>query len=79
MKSLRFGVRSNGDRVAKQGRTESAFQKERARIRAANDEKTVRLRALRLAKEKTEREAAAQAEAEKAARPAKAPRRVRVP
>jgi len=51
---------SPGDnRAAKVDRTESAFQKERNRIRAANEEKTMRLRGLRLAKEATEREAAA--------------------
>ncbi len=53
------GVRTNGDRAAKVDRTESAFQKERDRIRTANNEKTVRLRALRMAKEAGEREAAA--------------------
>lgn len=47
----------------KSSRTDTEFQKERARIRAANDEKTTRLRALRLEKEATERQAAAEAAA----------------
>ena len=37
---------------------ENAFRKERDRIRVINDEKTTRLRNLRLAKEAAEREAA---------------------
>ncbi len=41
--------------------------------RKAEDEKSARLRVLRLAKEAADREAAAQAEAEKAAKPVKKP------
>jgi hypothetical protein len=40
-------------------RREAAFIEERNRIRSANDEKTARLRALRLAKEAVDKEAAA--------------------
>jgi len=54
-----FDARSTGGRAAKVERTTSAFEKERNRIRLANDEKTARLRGLRLAKEATDREAAA--------------------
>ncbi len=45
-------------------RTQSAFLKETTRLRAAKDEKTARLRALRLAKESKERPAAAQSATE---------------
>jgi hypothetical protein len=62
-RSREFGT-SHLDKTTKHSQTDSAFLKERARIRAANDEKTARLRALRLAKEATERQAAAAAEAE---------------
>jgi hypothetical protein len=54
-----FDARSAGGRAAKAERTTSAFEKERNRIRLANDEKTARLRGLRLAKEAQERDAAA--------------------
>ena len=52
-----FKPRSAGDKAAKVDRTESAFLKERERIRALNEEKTTRLRTLRLAKEATDRAA----------------------
>ena len=71
MSSLRNNAsRFNGAKQAKTQRTDSAFEKERDRIRAANDEKTKRLRGLRLAKEAADREAlekAAAAKAEQAA------------
>ncbi len=54
-----FDARSAGGRAAKVERTSSAFEKERNRIRLANDEKTARLRGLRLAKEAADRDAAA--------------------
>jgi hypothetical protein len=54
-----FDARSTGGRAAKVERTTSAFEKERNRIRLANDEKTTRLRGLRLAKEAADRNAAA--------------------
>jgi hypothetical protein len=77
------GLRQNGDKAAKTERTENAFLRERNRIRAANDEKTARLRALRLAKEARDREvavaAAAVAEAERATAVPKSPRRKRKP
>lgn len=50
-------LRSN--KSSKVDRSETAFHAERNRIRIANDEKTARLRGLRLAKEAAEREAAA--------------------
>ena len=57
------GLRAPADRAEKTARTENAFQKERSRIRAANDAKTARLRGLRLEKEAAERQAAAEAAA----------------
>ena len=72
MKPLRsVGMRRDGDRAAKAQRTESAFEKERDRIRAANEEKTKRLRTLRLAKEAADRLAAEKTAAEKAEEPPK--------
>lgn len=71
MKPRNQGLGFNGERAAKVERTESAFQKERARIRAANDEKTARLRGLRLAKEAADRETATRVAAEKALLPPK--------
>lgn len=50
---------------------EAEFFKERKRVQDANQAKTMRLKALRLAKEAVDREAAAVAAAEKAARPKK--------
>lgn len=48
---------------------DTAFLIERKRIQVANEEKTVRLRTLRLAKEAADREVAAKAAAELAANP----------
>ena len=48
---------------------DTAFLIERKRIQVANEEKTIRLRTLRLAKEAAEREVVAQAAAELAANP----------
>lgn len=54
-----FGKASPGlSSDQKYARTEQAFLKEKARVRAANEEKTARLRALRLGKENAERTAA---------------------
>src|SRR4051812_27681622 len=61
-RSREFGA-TRVDGGTKPSQSDIAFLKERARIRAANDEKTARLRALRLEKEAREREAAAAAEA----------------
>lgn len=59
--------RERAARNEKKGDT--AFLIERKRIQVANDEKTLRLRTLRLAKEAAEREVAAAAAAELAANP----------
>ena len=58
------------ERAAKQERKgDTAFLIERKRIQVANDEKTARLRGLRLAKEAADREVAAKEAAERAANP----------
>ena len=59
--------RERAARNEKKGDT--AFLIERKRIQVANEEKTIRLRTLRLAKEAAEREVAAAAAAELAANP----------
>lgn len=58
-----FGLKPSVAKTERGSRTDTEFHKERDRIRAANDEKTQRLRALRLEKEAAERQAAAEAAA----------------
>lgn len=57
------------ERMTKDDRRDAAYLTERKRIAAANEEKTNRLRGLRLQKEAGEREAAAKLAAERAANP----------
>jgi hypothetical protein len=60
------GPRAIGRKEAKVQHTESVFQNERHRERTANDEKTKRLRTLRLAKETADRLASENMAANKA-------------
>jgi hypothetical protein len=59
-------------KVASAEQRDAAYLIERRRIQKANDEKTARLKALRLAKEAAERVTAEAAAAEKAANPKRA-------
>jgi hypothetical protein len=56
---------------AKNALRDAGYMKERKRIQAVNDEKTARLRGLRLAKEAADREAAEKMAADKPASPKK--------